>query len=158
VVLAGFGRVGRRIGKVLKQAGVPYVAIDNDSSLVLEQRAKGYPVYYGDGRRPDVLRSIGIADARCVIVIIDDFEAGEQIVTTLREAHPHIEILARGHDASQCRRLRELGATVAVSENLEASVELARAALHHEGVDESRGEALLRDFRDEYYADVDKTA
>jgi len=157
VVLAGFGRVGRRIGKVLAQAGVPYVAIDNDSALVLEQRAKGYPVFYGDGQRPDVLRSIGIADARCVIVIIDDFEASERIVATLRQAHPHIEILARGHDAAQCRRLRELGATVAVSENLEASVELSRAALLHEGVAEDQGEVLLRDFRNEYYADVDKT-
>mgnify|MGYP001553124299 CR=1 FL=1 len=156
VVLAGFGRVGRRIGKVLSQAGVPYVAIDNDSSLVLEQRAKGYPVFYGDGRRPDVLRSIGIADARCVIVIIDDFEAGERIVATLREAHPHIEILARGHNATQCRRLRDLGATVAVSENLEASVELARAVLIHAGVAADEGEALLQAFRAEYYADVDE--
>ena len=156
VVLAGFGRVGRRIGKVLAQAGVPYVAIDNNSSLVLEQRAEGYPVYYGDGRRPDVLRLIGIADARCVIVIIDDFEASERIVATLRQAHPHIEILARGHDATQCRRLRDLGATVAVSENLEASVELARAALLHEGVAADQGEALLQAFRAEYYADVDE--
>lgn len=157
VVLAGFGRVGRRIGKVLAQAGVPYVAIDNDSSLVLEQRARGFPVFYGDVRRPDVLRSIGLADARSVIVIIDDFEAGEQIVTTLREAHPHIEILARGHNASQCRRLRELGATFAVSENLEASVELAREVLIHEGVGAIDSEALLQTFRAEYYADVDKT-
>ena len=77
-------------------------------------------------------------------------------MATLREAHPHIEILARGHNAAQCRRLRELGATVAVSENLEASVELARAALIHEGVARDRGEALLRDFRAEYYADVDE--
>lgn len=156
VVLAGFGRVGRRIGRVLAQAGVPYVAIDNDSSLVLEQRAKGHPVFYGDGQRPDVLRSIGIADARSVIVIIDDFEASERIVATLREAHPHIEILARGHNAAQCRRLRDLGATVAVSENLEASVELAREVLIHEGVTREQGETLLRDFRTEYYADVDE--
>ena len=156
VVLAGFGRVGRRIGKVLTEANLPYVAIDNNASLVLEQRANGFPVFYGDGRRPDVLRSIGIADARCVIVIIDDFEASESIVAALREAHPHLEILARGHDATQCRRLRNLGATVAVSENLEASVELARAVLLHEGISASRGETLLRDFRNEYYADVDK--
>jgi voltage-gated potassium channel Kch len=156
VVLAGFGRVGRRIGKVLTEANLPYVAIDNNASLVLEQRANGFPVFYGDGRRPDVLRSIGIADARCVIVIIDDFEASESIVAALHEAHPHLEILARGHDATQCRRLRNLGATVAVSENLEASVELARAVLLHEGISASRGETLLRDFRNEYYADVDK--
>jgi monovalent cation:proton antiporter-2 (CPA2) family protein len=156
VVLTGFGRVGQRIGKVLTQAGVPYIAIDNNSSLVLEQRANGFPVFYGDARRSDVLRSIGIADARCVIVIIDDFAASERIVTTLREAHPHIEILARGHDAAQCRQLRDLGATVAVSENLEASVELAREALLHEGVAAERGDALLQAFRAEYYADVDE--
>jgi len=152
VVLAGFGRVGRRIGEILTGAGLRYVAIDHDSSLVLRERDHGYPVFYGDGRKPDVLRSAGAADASLVIVTVNDFAASENIVATLHRAHPDVKILARGHDASQCRALLQLGATLAISENLEASIDLAREALVHELADDERIESLLRRFREDNYA------
>ncbi|MGD8533190.1 MAG: monovalent cation:proton antiporter-2 (CPA2) family protein [Gammaproteobacteria bacterium] len=152
VVLAGFGRVGRRIGEIFTSAGVPYVAIDQDSSLVLRQRAKGYRVFYGDGRKPDVLRSLGVADASLVIVTVNDFEATESIVAALHRAHPDLTILARGHDASQCQALRKLGASLAISENLEASLDLAREALLHQLVGADQTEEVLRRFRADYYA------
>lgn len=152
VVLAGFGRVGRRIGEILTSAGVPYVAIDHDSSLVLRERAHGHRVFYGDGRKPDVLRSVGVADANLVIVTVNDFEAAEAIVATLHRAHPGVTILARGHSASQCHALRELGARRAISENVGASLSLAREALVHELIGADQTEALLRRFRERYYA------
>lgn len=155
VVLAGFGRVGRRIGEILASAGVPYVAIDHDSSLVLEQRANGYPVYYGDGRKPDVFRSVGVGEADLVIVTLNDFEASEDIVAALHRAHPDVKILARGHSAKQCRALRQLGASIAISETLEASLDLAREALIHEVVGADRVRALLERFRNDYYAELD---
>jgi monovalent cation:proton antiporter-2 (CPA2) family protein len=158
VVIAGFGRVGRRIGAILTSAGMPYVAIDQDSSLVLRERANGHRVFYGDGRKPDVLRSVGVADARLVVVTVNDLEATEAIVAALHRAHPDVTILARGYSASQCRALRRLGARRAVSENLEASLDLAREVLVHERVSTDRTEALLRRFRDDYYADIDATA
>lgn len=152
VVLAGFGRVGRRIGEILTSAGMPYVAIDNDSSLVLREHKNGYPVFYGDGRKPDVLRSAGVADAGLVIVTVNDFAASENIVATLHRAHPEVKILARGHDASQCNALLQLGATLAISENLEASIDLAREALAHEKLGTEKIESLLRRFRKDNYA------
>lgn len=155
VVLAGFGRVGRRIGDILASAGVPYVAIDHDSPLVLEQRARGYPVYYGDGRKPDVLRSLGVAEASLVIVTLNDFEASEDLVAALHRAHPDVTILARGHSANQCRALRQLGASIAISETLEASLDLAREALAHEVVGADRVRSILERFRDDYYARLD---
>ncbi len=158
VVLAGFGRVGRRIGEILASVGVPYVAIDQDSSLVLQERANGHPVFYGDGRKPDVLRSVGVADASLVIVTINDFEATEDIVAALHRGYPHVTILARGHNANQCQALRQLGARLAISENLEASLDLAREALVHELVGADRTEALLRRFREDYYAEFDATS
>lgn len=157
VVVAGFGRVGRRIGEILMSAGVPYVAIDHDSTKVLEGRAKGYPVFYGDGRKPDVLRSVGVADASLVIVTLNDFEASEDIVAALHRAHPGVTILARGHSAKQCRALRQLGASIAISETLEASLDLAREALVHELVTGDQIEKLLLHFREEYYASLDDT-
>ncbi|UCG72553.1 MAG: cation:proton antiporter [Chromatiales bacterium] len=158
VVLAGFGRGGRRIGEILTSASVPYVAIDQDSSLVLRERANGHPVFYGDGRKPDVLRSLGVADASLVIVTVNDFEATEDIVAALHRAHPDVTILARGHNASQCQALRQLGARLAISENLEASLDLAREALVHELVGADQTEALLRRFREDYYGNFDVTS
>lgn len=158
VILAGFGRVGRRIGEILALAGKPYVAIDNNSTLVLRERADGHSIFFGDARRPDVLRAVGVADASLVIVTLDDFEAAEDIVATVHKLHPDVTILARGHNANQCRMLRQLGAALAVSENLEASLELAREALTFDGGDIDSTETLLRRFRREHYASVAKGA
>lgn len=156
VILAGFGRVGRRIGEILALAGKPYVAIDNNSTLVLRERADGHSIFFGDARRPDVLRAVGVADASLVIVTLDDFEAAEDIVATVHNMHPDVTILARGHNANQCRMLRQLGAALAISENLEASLELAREALTFDGGDIGSTETLLRRFRREHYANVAK--
>lgn len=155
VILAGFGRVGRRIGEILTLAGKPYVAIDHDSALVLRERAKGHRIFYGDARRPEVLRAVGAADADLVIVTVDDFEAGENIVAALHRAHPDVTILARGHDADQCQTLRKLGASVAVSETLEASLQLVREVLIHDDGDTARTETLLQHFRQDYDSKVD---
>jgi len=155
VVIAGFGRVGRRIGKILTSAGVPYVAIDSDSSLVLHERDNGHPVFYGDGRVPDVLRSAGAANARLVIVTVNDLAASEDIVAALHREHPGVTILARGHNADWCRELQKLGAAVAVSENLGASLDLAREALTHEQISDDVIDSLLRRFRADYYAEFE---
>ena len=115
-------------------------------------------MFYGDGRKPDVLRSVGVADASLVIVTVNDFEATEDIVAALHRAHPDVTILARGHNAGQCQALRQLGASLAIAKNLEASLDLARAALAHALVGSDEAEALLRRFREDYYANFDATS
>ncbi len=155
VLVAGFGRVGRRIGEILEMAGKPYVAIDFNSSLVLRERAEGHRIFYGDVRRPEVLRAAGIADARLVIVTLDDFEAAEDVVAALRQVRPNVTILVRGHNAEQCRTLRKLGASLVVSENLEASLELAREALLRDESDADEAESLILRFRDEHYSGIE---
>jgi monovalent cation:proton antiporter-2 (CPA2) family protein len=158
VVLVGYGRVGWRIGRILASAGMRYVAIDFDSSLVLRERSKGHRVFYGDGRKPDVLRSVGVADARLVVVTVDDFEAAESIVSALHGEYPDVAILARGHGARQCRELQRLGAGFTVAENLEASLDLAREVLRRESDDIGDADALLQRFRREYYGHIDSEA
>ena len=152
VLVAGFGRVGRRIGQILEMAGKPYVGIDFNSSLVLRERANGHRIFYGDVRRPEVLRAAGITDANLVIVTLDDLEATEDVVAALRQVRPNVRILVRGHNADQCRTLRKLGASLVVSENLEASLELAREALLCEHGDADEAESLILRFRDEHYS------
>jgi len=158
VVLAGYGRVGQRIGLILKSADVPYVAVDIDSSLVLRAREKGHPVYYGDSSRPDVLRSVGVADAQLVVVTLDDSEAVEKVVSSVHGEYRDVAILARGHNARQCRKLLDLGAKFAVAENLEASLDLAREVLMKDSGDLGWTEALLERYRRDYYEHIDTAA
>ena len=101
------------------------------------------------------MRAAGVKDADLVIVTVDDFEATENIVAALHQAYPDVTILARGHDADHCRTLRKLGARIAVSETLEASLELAREVLIRDDSDTARVEALLRRFHQEHYNNLD---
>lgn len=156
VVLAGFGGVGHRIGQILAMAEIPYVAIDHDVSRVAHERSEGQPVFFGEVQSPEVLRSVGACDASLVIVTLDDLDAAERVVTSLRHENPKLPILARGHNMEECSVLSRLGASVVVSENLEASLELARVALVRLGGDVPENEVLLARFRQDYYAMVDE--
>ena len=156
VILAGFGRMGHRIGYILELMKVPYVAIDSDASLVDRERAEGKSVFFGDAQRPEVLRAAGVVDAPFVIVSIDDLEAAERVVSSLHSAFPDVPIFARGHDLVKCRDLRALGAHFTVSETLEASAELARVALLHIGAEDPEVEVALEHFRKNYYGRINK--
>ncbi|MDH5564384.1 MAG: NAD-binding protein, partial [Nitrospirota bacterium] len=115
------------------------------------ERAEGKSVYFGDAQRPEVLRAAGAADAPLVIVSIADLDATEQVVSSLHSAFPDISVFARGHDILACRDLSALGAHFTVSETLEASAELARAALLHLGMEEAAVDVALKNLRRNYY-------
>jgi len=154
VILAGFGRMGHRIGYILELMEIPYVAIDTNASLVKRESSEGRSVYFGDAQRPEVLRAAGAAEAPLVIVSIDDLEATERVVCSLHSAFPDIPVFARGHDLTNCRDLKELGAYFTVSETLEASAELARAALLYMGTEDREIVTALEQFRVDYYGKI----
>jgi len=155
IVIAGFGRVGHRIGEILSLAGKPFVALDLNATVVSNERAKGHPVYYGDVRNPELLAAAGARNAQIFIVTLNDAYASEQLVSSLHKTHPDINIYVRGRSLDQCRELRKLGASGAVSVNVEASLELARMALTSVGYNKEQREALLDDFRRTYHAQID---
>jgi monovalent cation:proton antiporter-2 (CPA2) family protein len=155
IVVVGFGRVGHRIGEVLSLAGTPFVALDFDASIVEEERIKGHPVFYGDVRKPELLEAAGAKNAQMIIVTLNDPEVTEQVVSSLRKTHPEIDIYVRGHSLAQCRKLRKMGASGVVSENIEASLELARLALTNVGLTETKSENIIGKFRRAYYAQID---
>ena len=152
VVIVGFGRVGRRVGRILEIRGVPYVAVDYDARLVKRARDAGRAVFYGDARQPDLLKSLGVGDAGLVMVTVDNSQVAEQVVSLLHSTFPHLDILARGHDLEGCRSLYEKGAWLAVSENLEASIALAHAALERVNEDDLENDAAIDQFRKVYEA------
>jgi monovalent cation:proton antiporter-2 (CPA2) family protein len=155
IVIAGFGRVGHRIGEILSLAGKRFVALDWNASIVEDEREKGHPVYYGDVRNPELLEMAGARNAKTIILTLNDPDAVEQVVASLRKSHPYVNIYVRGHSLDQCRKLRKLGATGAVSENVEASLQLSRLALTSIGFNPKKQELILEDFRQTYQAQID---
>ncbi|MDH5484466.1 MAG: cation:proton antiporter, partial [Gammaproteobacteria bacterium] len=155
IVLAGFGRVGRRIGEILTLADRHYVALDSDAALVEKERSNGFPVFYGDACNPELLKAAGANHAQLIIVTLNNPVASEQLVSTFRKSHPDTIIYARGHSLNQCRELRRLGASGAVSENIEASLELARLALTIVDGDHEKQQTILDGFRRKYYSQID---
>lgn len=154
IVIAGYGRVGRRIGEILTMADVPYVALDKNAAAVAEYQKQGLPVYFGDVTKPELLNSAGIKHAKLMIVTINEAEDAMALVETVSQKHPDIAIYARGHDGNICRELTELGAYNVVSENIEASLELARLVLCDQGMELDEQNDLLVEFRDNYYRQI----
>lgn len=151
VIVAGFGRVGRRVAKILEAGQIPYLALDKNAECVAHGRDQNFSVFYGDASQKDVLQAAGAKDAGVLVVTIDQPGPAEQLVRTMRQNYPRTPIYARGHDREHCERLRKAGATRAISETLEASAELGSASLGAIGVDEKEATRLLEGFRREYY-------
>ncbi len=151
VIIAGFGRMGQRIANLMRDAGISYVAIEMRPKLVEQGRDKGFAVFYGNARQSEVLESAGVSDAALVVVAVDNPDVVEALVIDIRRLHPQLPIFARGHSHSRCLQLLAKGATGVASENLEASLQLARFALRAAGVEEMQGEILLEEYRTHYY-------
>jgi len=154
VVLAGFGRVGRSIGEILQEAGITFVALDSDPSVVAAERKKGHPVYYGDVCQPGILQAAGTAGPRVIIVTLNSPSSTKEVVSSLTNLYPETRIFARGHDLDVCRELSQLGASGVVSENMEASIELARMTLARVGVAEDIREEMLFQFQQKWVAQM----
>jgi monovalent cation:proton antiporter-2 (CPA2) family protein len=135
IIIAGYGRVGRRIGDILTIANQPFIAIDDNAKTVAHYHKLGVPIYFGDVTKPVVLKSAGIKHAKYMIVTVNDAETAKTLVDTIHRKLPDLTIYARGHDIHTCHELMNLGATSTVSENLEASLELSKLVLNHFEID-----------------------
>jgi K+:H+ antiporter len=151
VIIAGFGRVGRRVARILHAGAVPYLVIESNPDLVLEGRKDGFSVFFGDAGQLDVLKAAGAGQASVLVCTLDRIEPAVRLVSIMREHYPDLALHARGHDRQHCDQLLNAGATIAISESLEASLQLGEAALSTMGVLEEDAIALIATFRKEYY-------
>ena len=129
VILAGFGRVGQTLATTLEAEAVPYLALDADAANVAAARAAGLPVFYGDAARLEMLNRAHIDRAQAVVVTMDAPVAAEKIVREIRQAWPDIPVYVRARDGAHAARLNAAGATMAVPETIEASLQLAGRVL-----------------------------
>ncbi|MGR4862630.1 cation:proton antiporter domain-containing protein [Caulobacter sp. LARHSG274] len=150
VLVVGYGRVGRLVGDMLDRHDLPWIAIDRIPRFVEQGRRAGHQVYYGDAARVELLERCGLDQARAVVVTMDAPEAAEAVVAAARGHRPDLTIVARARDARHAARLYELGATDAVPETIEASLQLSEAVLVDIGVPMGLVIASIHERRDEY--------
>jgi CPA2 family monovalent cation:H+ antiporter-2 len=143
VVVIGLGRVGQQLADVFDTLRLPYLALEHNVERVATLRARGLPVYYGRATRPELLQKLGLDQATCLVVTMDQPAAVARVVRQARRLCPSLPIYARSHDEQHARELRELGATVVVPEMLEAGLVLTAHTLQTVGLPESDVRALV---------------
>ncbi|WP_415766892.1 cation:proton antiporter [Pseudomonas sp. ZB1P45] len=129
VVICGYGRVGQSIGRALRNAQQPYIALDTDPVRVHEAAAGETCVHYGDSRRGELLVAIGLERARLLVIAVDQADIALLILKEARRLNATVPILVRTRDDSQLAELKATGASEVVPELLESSLMLASHAL-----------------------------
>ena len=150
VVIVGLGRVGRLVAQMLQRHDQPYVAIDSDPDLIEQARRDGYYAVFGNALREDALDKLGIERAPAVILTMDEHVLAQRMVRKLRAAHPELPIIARARDSFHAAELYKSGASTAVPETLESSLQLSEAALVDIGVPMGPVIASIHEKRDEF--------
>jgi CPA2 family monovalent cation:H+ antiporter-2 len=156
VVVVGYGRVGKLVGEMLRRHDIPWVAAEQDARLVEGGRRAGESIFFGDASRADFLQRCGLADAPALVVTMDNPDGAEAIVSVARELRPDLTIVARARDARHAQRLYDLGATDAVPETVEASLQLSEAVLVEIGIPMGLVIASIHERRDEFRAALNR--
>ncbi|MFN3515316.1 MAG: cation:proton antiporter [Phenylobacterium sp.] len=147
VIIVGMGRVGRLVADILDERGVAWTAVDRDPRAVSAERRRGRFIHFGDGSRIELLDRIGLAEAPALVVTMDAPDGVEAVVGTARHHHPDLVIVARARDDRHAARLYRLGATSAVPEAFEASLQLSEALLLDLGEPSAAVGELIRNRR-----------
>lgn len=129
VIIAGFGRYGQMVGRLLNAQGIASTVLDHDADMIEAARAFGYKVFYGDATRLDLLRTAGAETAKVFVVAVDDREQSLRIVDLVRENFPHLELVARARDVPHWNDLRDRGVLRVDREVFESSLRTGRRVL-----------------------------
>lgn len=148
MIIAGYGRVGQLLGRLLQEQDLDHIAIDADPTVVQGSRANGWPVLVGDLGRHDVLAKLGADRAAAIVVTMNDFSATERIVKAAKADWPHVPVFARARDVAQARRLAELGARHATPDAVEGALQLGSALLEGLGVPDESARRMIDSLRD----------
>ncbi|PXW67969.1 Kef-type potassium/proton antiporter (CPA2 family) [Loktanella sp. PT4BL] len=136
VIIAGIGRFGQIVNRLVQSAGVNTVVVDNDLSTVQMMRKFGFRGFFGDPTRPDLLNAAGLEDAKILVVALDDREAANKLVSYARKARPDLHIIARARDRVHVYELYDAGADDIVRELFDSSLRAGRYALENLGLSE----------------------
>lgn len=166
VIVAGFGRFGQIVARVLRARRIPFTALDSSVAQVDFVRRFGAQIYYGDAGRLDILRAAQADKARAFVLAIDNVEASLRVAEMVRQHFPDLPIYARARDRIHVHKLLDLGVTIIERETFLSALELTRRLLRGLGLSEAETKRLLQTFKrqDEkrlyddytYYTDLEK--
>ena len=148
VIIAGFGRFGQIVARVLRVKGIPFTALDSNQTHVDFVRRFGNQVYYGDASRLDLLRAAGAQTAQFLVLAIDDAEASTRTAIVVREQFPHLKIFARARNRQHAFALMDAGVTEVIRETYGSSLEMAAAVLEALGEAPAHVTEVVRRFRE----------
>ncbi len=144
VIIAGFGRYGQIVGRLLVAQGVRVTVLDHDADMIEAARSFGYKVFYGDATRLDLLRTAGAQTAKVLVIAVDDTGQSLAIVDLAREHFPHLTLVARARDVTHWNELRDRGVMRVERELFESSLRSGRTVLEVLGfaAHEARAQAM----------------
>jgi glutathione-regulated potassium-efflux system ancillary protein KefC/glutathione-regulated potassium-efflux system protein KefB len=147
VIIAGFGRFGQIVGRILRAQHIPFTALDASAEHVDFVRLYGNKTYYGDASNLELLHAAGAAQARVFVLAIDDVEASLRTARTVRESFPDLSILARARNRKHAYQLMDLGVKVIRRETFASSLEIAEQTLRALGLPAGQASRLVSTFR-----------
>jgi CPA2 family monovalent cation:H+ antiporter-2 len=149
VIVLGFGVGGRLVARALRDLNIEYLILELNGATVRSARAEGERIFYGDATNRESLHAAGVEDALAIVSLLSDPDAAERMVETARQLSPKVSIVVRTRYRLEAERLAARGATVAVAEELEASLEVVAQLLARLNVAGNLIETLLDVFRRE---------
>ncbi|KDP88179.1 glutathione-regulated potassium-efflux system protein KefC [Cupriavidus basilensis] len=156
VLIAGFGRFGQIIGRLLYAQGIGVTVLDHDPDQIEFLRQYDFKVFYGDATRMDLLESAGAERARILVVAIDGMEDSLALIDSVRARFPHLEIYARARHVSHVYQLKDRGVNLFERELFEGSLMLGRRVLEGLGYDPTHARSLALRFRRHNIAAIDR--
>lgn len=166
VIIAGFGRFGQIVARILRARHIPFTALDSSVAQVDFVRRFGAQIYYGDAGRLDILRAAGADKARAFVLAIDNVDASLRVAEIVRENFPDLPIYARARDRTHVHKLMDLGVKVIERETFLSALELTRRLLRGLGLREAEVKRLTETFKKQderrlfedyqYYTDLEK--
>jgi glutathione-regulated potassium-efflux system ancillary protein KefC len=154
-IIAGFGRYGQIIGRVLIASGHPVTVLDHDPVQIEGVRRFGFRIFYGNATRLDLLRTAGAAQAKLLVVAIDDIEQSLALVQMAKDHFPQLQIVARARNVQHYYQLRAKGVTMIERETFESALLSGRSALQVLGHSESDANATTDKFRTHNLAQIE---
>ncbi len=148
VIIAGFGRFGQIIGRILTANNIPYNALDKDAVHIEFLKQFGVLSDYGGSGRLDLLEAAGIRDAKVLVVAVDQMEDSLKIVKLMREIYPQVALIVRARDRAHAYQLAELGVTTSIREMYESSLTAAHHTLVELGFTEGQSQNTISLFRE----------
>ena len=146
IIIAGFGRVGQIIGRLLSVAGVPFTALDRDSNQVNVVRRYGSTVHFGDAKRHDLLHAAGARRAKIFVLAISNIEESVRIAESVIHNYPHLTIIARARNRRHVHTLMDLGVEHIFRETLASSLAMSELVLTEFGQSEDEAHRTVTAF------------